>query len=175
MDATKILVIDDSPFVALGLRHALSSLRWPCHIAAASEASAIDDFHRLGCDLVIMDLSIANSDGFSLAKNIITSHPAARILFYANTEDAAVIQCVYAIGVKGYLLKRSSLAELLDAISVITRGEIFVSPMFAPLLSFRPLMSKGISPPYPQMVIRGEQTTEQHPFDVLSKYQKFIM
>ena len=73
-------------------------------------------------DVVLMDIHLPNRSGIECAFRLRTALPALRILILTVYQDADVIFKALQAGASGYLLKRTSPAELLQAIAEVLRG-----------------------------------------------------
>ena len=94
---------------------------------AADGLEAVQKAHKLKPDLVLLDISLPNLNGFETARRITQLVPEAKILFVTQTNDADVVKAALSNGARGYLLKADAGSELLPAIETVLRGEKFVS------------------------------------------------
>ncbi len=78
-------------------------------------------------DLIVTDISMPRMDGFRAAKQLRREHPEARILFITMHEESSMVTQALALGVAGYVLKRSAATELIPAMYRVMHGETFVS------------------------------------------------
>jgi len=90
------------------------------------EAVAVAD--RINPDLILMDLAMPRMDGFTAAKTIKNQHPEIRIIaltsIHKNIQD--IIKGLEA-GLDGYLLKKMTTGELLDAIKTVAGGKKYIN------------------------------------------------
>ena len=78
--------------------------------------------------VVITDIRMPNMDGIVLTKEIKTMYPGTKVIaFTMFDQDDAVKQMVNA-GVHGYLLKNSSLQQVLTAVKKVYLGETYFDP-----------------------------------------------
>jgi len=66
-------------------------------------------------------------NGFQAARLLKKEQPDARILFLTVHEEPAAVAEALAIGVAGYVLKRSAAADLIPALRQVLQGGRFVS------------------------------------------------
>jgi len=78
-------------------------------------------------DLYLLDISMPRLNGFQAARQLKKEQPDARILFLTVHEDPAAVAEALAIGVSGYVLKRSAAADLIPALKQVFHGGRFVS------------------------------------------------
>ena len=73
--------------------------------------------------LVITDIRMPKMDGITAAKQIIKEFPTTKILAFSMFDQLDAIEQMLESGAKGYILKNSSLNEVLLAIRTIHKGE----------------------------------------------------
>jgi len=79
-------------------------------------------------NLIITDIRMPVIDGIEATQKILRIHPEIKIIaFTMFDQDAAVSQMLQA-GAKGYILKNSSLKELLFAIRQVHKGGTYYDP-----------------------------------------------
>jgi len=87
-------------------------------------------------DLVLMDVSMPEMDGFSTAKWLTVNYPSIKILALSMMDDEHVIIRMLRNGARGYVLKNINPNELRLAIeSVITNGSYFNDQVSNKLIS----------------------------------------
>ena len=123
MDAThriKVLIVDDDPIAADGLR---SILLRHSEIEVTGTASdglqAIDMAEESRPDLILMDAQMPGIDGAETTRRIKRRLPKSRILFL--TVHPTHIRAALEAGADGYLMKDASRQELLDTIRELGR------------------------------------------------------
>nr|WP_299344194.1 response regulator transcription factor [Allomuricauda sp.] len=91
--------------------------------------------------VVITDIRMPVKDGISATKEILEFYPHTKIIaFTMFDQDEAVSQMLQA-GAKGYILKNSSLKELLRAVRAVYQGEVYYDPGI--VISDKPLPPKS--------------------------------
>jgi len=125
----RVLVADDFPMVRDALGAALT--RHPqIEVAgmAADGLEAVEKAHALRPDVVVLDLRMPGMSGLMALTRLTTELPQVRVLLLTACEDPdAVIDAVSA-GAAGFITKRTSGAELADAVCAVHRGEPVVDP-----------------------------------------------
>jgi DNA-binding NarL/FixJ family response regulator len=86
--------------------------------------AAASDLHP---DLLVTDISMPLLNGFQAARQLKKLEPSARILFLSVHEEAVAVTEAQAIGVDGYVVKRSAATDLIPALLQVLRGNRFVS------------------------------------------------
>ena len=78
-------------------------------------------------DLVVVDISMPRLNGFQAARQLKKAQSNARILFLSVHEEAVAVSEALAIGVDGYVVKRSAATDLIPALQQVFQGNRFVS------------------------------------------------
>ena len=98
---------------------------------ATSGEDAVEAASRLVPDVVLMDLRMPGIGGLEATRRIIAATPRARVLVLTVSDsDSDVIEAILA-GACGYLVKDSSLEDLVRGIELAARGEAAISPSVA--------------------------------------------
>lgn len=102
--------------------------------------------HKLP-DIVIMDIRLPGMDGIECTRRICGKYPRVQVLICTVHEDDDLIFEALRAGAAGYLLKRSSIEDLLEAIRQVLAGGSPMSPAIARRVvsSFRPKKSDGLN------------------------------
>lgn len=138
----RVLIADDHAIVRAGLRALLNSE--PC-MELVGEATggyqAIELAGKANADILVLDISMPDLDGISVARNIKAQFPGLRILILTVHEDEALLREAIKAGASGYILKQAAEAELISAIRAIMGGVLYVDPSMV-----RKLLSDEIKP-----------------------------
>lgn len=125
----RIFLVDDHPAVLDGLTLLLAQDRHIICGAAATRAEALERIAPSGADLVLVDLALCGESGLDLLPEI--SGLGLPVLVYSMHEDQATISRAMEKGAHGYVTKRETSVELLEAVHRIHAGERYVSPRAA--------------------------------------------
>lgn len=125
----RVLVTDDHLIVREGLRLILETAEG---IELAGEArdgaEALQLVQELAPDVVLMDLRMPGMDGLTAIARLQESQPeVAVIILTTYREDDLILKGLRA-GARGYLLKDTDRATLLNAIRAAARGETLLTP-----------------------------------------------
>lgn len=90
------------------------------------EATQIASKHKP--DLILMDLFMPRMNGIDAIREIKRISPDSKILVLTVHKAEAYVLASFEAGADGYLLKESTHAELLTAISHVLEGEPYISP-----------------------------------------------
>ncbi len=125
----KVLIADDHAIVRAGLRALLvEEAEFDLVGEAVGGYEAIDLVEKTNPDVLILDLSMPDLDGISVTRKIKPRFPDLKILILTLHEDEALLKEAIKAGAVGYILKRAAEAELISAIRVILRGDLFIDP-----------------------------------------------
>lgn len=127
----RLAFIDDHPALLRGLaslfgmdpRYALAE-----NGRCAADIAAIAGKGR--CDVIIIDLGMPG-DVFGALRSVVTSAPEVKLLVYTAHESVDLAVRALDVGAHAFVLKGSPIEDLHEAISVVRRGEIYVSPAFS--------------------------------------------
>jgi len=147
----RVLLADDHPVVRMGLRGMLEA---DPGIVVVGEAGSGDEAvaraRETSPDVILMDLRMPGGDGVGATRRILADHPGGKVIVLTTYEtDQDIVRAVEA-GAAGYLLKDTSRADLLAAISAALRGETVLSPSVATRLVTR------LRAPAPESLSRRE-------------------
>ncbi len=98
-------------------------------------------------DVIIMDIRLPGMDGIEFTKLLMERIPDVLVLMCTVQEDDELIFQALRAGAKGYLLKRSSVEDLVEAIRQVLAGGSPMSPAIARRVvnSFRPERTKDLN------------------------------
>lgn len=123
----KIILVDDHEMVRLGLK---SFLNLQPDVEVIGEAgNGLDGINlalELKPDVVVMDLVMPEMSGVEATLKLLEEWKEAKILVLTSYLDNEKIYPVIEAGAKGYMLKTSSAAEILNAIQKVARGELAI-------------------------------------------------
>lgn len=123
-----LMVVDDHPIVLNGLKTLLASEETlSIDATATTAAEAMKLLETQHPDLVIVDLSLGDSDGTYLVQKIHQQYPKLHILVYSMSEEKVFGERVATAGAQGYVMKTSKPTLLKQAIHAILNGQFFFS------------------------------------------------
>lgn len=131
----RILIVDDHDLLRAGI-HALlddvPDLEVVGEATCAKEAVLLAE--TLAPHIILLDISLPDMNGLELAQQLMRLKPRPYILLVTIHQDKVFLQESLALGVSGYILKKASKSELIDAIQAVVRGEIYVHPALTKFL-----------------------------------------
>ena len=125
---TQILIVDDHPIVREGLTTIINHERDMNVCGAVEDAhQALNAVMELQPDIVIVDISLKNSNGIDLTKSIKAGHPQLLIIVLSVHDESVYAERALAAGAKAYLMKDAASENITRAIRTVLSGEIYVS------------------------------------------------
>ena len=144
LEELRVLLVDDHDLFRTGLKNLLEEQGVQIVGEAANGQTALRLVPELVPDVVIMDLNMPGLSGVETTRHLTSMAPLARVVVLTiSVEDDDVMDAVMA-GACGYLLKDSSIDELLAGIRAAAAGESLISPQIAAKVLQR-LRSQGRS------------------------------
>ena len=132
MNRIRVLLAEDHETVRQGLRLLLEAQDDIEVVGEASDGrSAVGRSRTLQPDVVILDVSMPEMNGFAAAKAIRASAPGMAIVALTRHDDDAFVHELMSAGAMGYVLKQSRSSELLNAIRAASRGERYLDTALA--------------------------------------------
>lgn len=129
MEKTRILIVDDHSVVRHGVRTLLGTHEgWEVCGEAATGAEAVEQVKLLKPDIVIMDISMPEMNGFEAIRRIHTAAPEVEILTLTMHDSEPMFRGVMEAGARGYVLKSDLDVRLIDAIQALSEHRAFFSP-----------------------------------------------
>lgn len=128
----RVLLIDDSPLIRLGLKSALedrSDIAVVGEAGTAAEGLALAQ--KLRPDVVLLDLRLPDQPGFAACRELGRILPATRVLILTSATDERNVQQAITAGAFGYLLKDNDSATLASAILQVASGRSVLDPTLA--------------------------------------------
>ena len=88
----------------------------------ANAEDALKDLPQIHPEVVLMDINLPGMNGVECVRQLKTLLPEVQVMMLTVYEDTENIFNALAAGASGYLLKRTSSKELLEAIQDVCRG-----------------------------------------------------
>lgn len=134
-DGTKVLLVDDHAMFRAGIKALLEAEgRMEVIGEASSGDEAVDKVRQLKPDVVVMDLSMPGSNGLEATRRIAALELDTKVLVLTVHAEEEYLVPVVEAGASGYLTKTSADNDLIEAIKVVARGEVYLPPKATTLL-----------------------------------------
>jgi DNA-binding NarL/FixJ family response regulator len=124
----KILIADDHRLLIDGLRPLLEKQGNIKVVGIAMDGlEAIDLTLKHKPDIILLDISMPRLNGIDAARKILAERPNTKIIMLSMHADKRYIQTALQIGARGYILKESAAQEVIEAVDLVNKGELFFS------------------------------------------------
>ena len=128
----RILLVDDHPLVRERLAEIINR---EADLLVTGEAEdrkqAIDAILAKPPDLAIVDLTLKNSDGLELIKDVHARWPRMRMLVVSMHDESLYAERAIRAGAMGYITKQEATRNILLAIRRVLSGNIYLSAKIA--------------------------------------------
>ena len=125
----RVLVAEDNPLTRYGTVMLIDSQTDMKTVAEADDGeAAVRLFRQETPDVVVMDLRMPGMGGVEATRVLCTEKPPARVLVLSYYDGENDVVSALRAGALGYVTKGVRLAELLNAIRQVARGEMFLPP-----------------------------------------------
>lgn len=151
----RVLLVEDHAVVRFGIAQLINRQADLVVCGEEEDASrALSAITSVKPDLVIADISLKDSSGLELMRNIKAQFPQMPILVMSVHDESIYAEIAFRAGALGYLMKQEALEKILVAIRRVLEGNIYVSDALA---------SKML-----QQQIRGQTDISESPVKALS-------
>ena len=132
MPTIRVGIVDDHALVRDGLRLILE--REP-DIEVVGEAADASGALVLAATrkphLMVVDLTLGDSDGIALLSDLTQRHPRIRLVTVTMHEHEETVRQAFLAGAAGYVVKGAPSADLLAAVRAVARNQHYVHPVVA--------------------------------------------
>jgi DNA-binding NarL/FixJ family response regulator len=129
---TNILIVDDHPIVRQGLAELVN------HEDDFEVCGQAEDAHQamkavteLKPDMAIVDISLKETSGMELIKDLNAQYPNLPVLALSMHDESLYAERVLRAGARGYIMKAEATEKVIMAIRKILSGEIYISDKMA--------------------------------------------
>jgi len=122
----RILLVDDNVAV---LHYVLQLLPSDCELVGTLSDSklVVQQVPVLRPDLIILDITMGEVNGFDVARQLRVAHCSSKIVFLTVHQEFEFIQAAFDAGAAGYVFKSRLRNDLPAAINAVRNGKIFLS------------------------------------------------
>jgi DNA-binding NarL/FixJ family response regulator len=122
-----VAIVDDHDAVRFGLKGACDEVGFTFCGGAGTVAELLQKRQPLNCDVVVLDLSLA--DGSNVENNVKSIIEAgAQVLVFSIADKAALVSAALRAGAAGVVKKSQSMADLIKNIQLVANGVYVNSP-----------------------------------------------
>jgi DNA-binding NarL/FixJ family response regulator len=126
----KVLVVDDHPIVRDALCRTLKELDPDIAVfEAANGHETIDLVEQYpDLDLILLDLSLPDRDGFDLLADLRANYPSIAVVVLSAFDEPVNVARALEIGALGFIPKNTSREVILGALQLVLSGGIYIPP-----------------------------------------------
>lgn len=88
-------------------------------------------------DVAIVDLSLRDSSGLGLIKDLAAIHPKVAVLVLSTHDESIYAERVLRCGASGYIMKQEATQKVIEGIRRVLKGNIYVSGIIADAMVFQ--------------------------------------
>ena len=128
-DAIRVLLADDHAVLRAGLRALLEEEDGIVVVGEAEDGrQAVERAEELRPDVVVMDISMPGTDGLEATRRITSLDSGIRVVVLTMHGEENYLLPVVDAGASGYVTKTRADEDLIEAIRIAARGEVFLYP-----------------------------------------------
>ena len=167
---TRILLVDDHALVRYGIAQLIN--RQPDMVVCGEEeaaSNALRAIEKLKPDLVIADISLKDSSGLELMRNIKAQYSGLPVLVVSAHDETVYAEIAFRAGALGYLMKQEALDKIITAIRRVLTGNIYVSDALGARMLQQQVRGK---PDLQQSPVQGLSDRELEVFQMIGQWKK---
>jgi DNA-binding NarL/FixJ family response regulator len=127
----RVVIVDDHGLFRTGLRSLLEEQEIEVVGEAGDGVEALEVVREATPDVVLMDLNMPGMSGVEATERIAHVAPLTRVVVLTISDDDTDVMDAILAGACGYLLKDSSIHDLVRGIRAASVGESLISPQIA--------------------------------------------
>jgi two-component system, NarL family, response regulator NreC len=125
----RVLLVDDHALFRVSLKMRLEQEHGIVPVGEAETAEqAVARARVLEPDLVLIDLLLPRKSGYEAIPEILEASPESRVLVVSSQTGPTAVRQAISAGAHGYVPKRASDTEVIEAIRRVAAGERYVDP-----------------------------------------------
>jgi DNA-binding NarL/FixJ family response regulator len=130
-ETVRVLIADDHDLFRTGLRNLLEEQDVQIVGEASTGIEAVRIVREIAPDVVVMDLTMPGMGGVDATRHITGIAPLTRVVMLTISDQEDDVMDAILAGACGYLLKDSSIQDVIAGIEAAARGESLISPTIA--------------------------------------------
>ncbi|HCM75052.1 MAG TPA: DNA-binding response regulator [Cytophagales bacterium] len=127
MEGMRILLVDDHAILIDGIQSLLERAGYQIVCQAESAEMALEFLKKNEVDLMITDFNMPGMDGLSLIHTVKRLNANIKIILLSMHDEVHLVKEILKAGINGYVLKKDTQHELLQAIKEVAAGKVFLS------------------------------------------------
>lgn len=133
---TRIFIVDDHPLVREWLTHLVNQQPdlTVCG-EAGTAAEALSAIALANAHVAIVDISLRDSSGIELIKELKRIQPSLPVLVLSMHEESHYAERALRAGAKGYIMKREATRKIIEAVRHVLNGRFYLSEELAQIIT----------------------------------------
>jgi DNA-binding NarL/FixJ family response regulator len=127
----RLMLADDHRMLREGLRRSMTDEGFDVVGEAQDGVEAVAMAERVAPDVILMDVTMPETDGVEATRQIKSTMPAVKIVMLTMHADQEVLASAIRAGASGYLVKDCSTEEIAEAVRMAAAGDTVLSPQLA--------------------------------------------
>jgi DNA-binding NarL/FixJ family response regulator len=123
----KVLLADSHLNMLVGVQSLLESL-FEKVFMVADEATLLELVEKIKFDLIIADFSFPVTEEINIARLLHKAFPDIKVIILSVHDEHVAMQECFDAGAVGFVLKRTAVYDLAQAIETVQKGTHYVSP-----------------------------------------------
>lgn len=124
----KILIVEDHPIFRWGLSELINQEPDLVVCGEATDvSSAWKAIERLNPDLIIADITLENSDGIDLTKEVSRRNKTIPVLILSMHDQFLYAERALHAGARGYIMKQEAMEKVVTAIRQVLAGKVYLN------------------------------------------------
>lgn len=121
----RLLLADDNPMILDAVKHMLEK-EFLVIGTLGDSASVLRETPILNPDVLILDISMDDLNGFDITRELKADHCPCKIIFLTVHEEFEFIRAAFDVGASGYVFKSRMDTDLRAALAAVRIGKVFI-------------------------------------------------
>jgi len=126
----RVLIADDHPLVRDGLRFSIERSQRDIEIVgeASNGVEVLQLAEKIQADIFVLDITMPRLNGLDTARELIRQRPGVKIIMLSFHDARAFVEEAMTADARGYLTKETASRNIVQAISEVHLGRLYLSP-----------------------------------------------
>lgn len=134
----RVLLVDDHKIIREGIRAVIErSPEFQVVGEAETGPEAVQICSKTQPDIAVMDIELEGLTGIEITDLLTKQFPRIKVIILSVHEEEQTVVRAMRAGARGFVLKKASSADLLDALRVVARGGSYVGSLVSDRLLSR--------------------------------------
>ncbi|MEX2461129.1 MAG: response regulator [Paenibacillaceae bacterium] len=116
----KVMIVDDAMFMRHMLRDIITDIGFEVICEATNGLEAIQLYHELKPDILTMDITMPDMDGYTAVTEIIKLYPDARIIMCSAVGQQRMVLRAIMAGAKDFIVKPFDKNRIKDSLTAVS-------------------------------------------------------